>query len=130
MPKKSHVRTLMNSQHVKRSETLLKASQQYFCHIFWSLWKKSSSKNYSLVVSELLRLFVNVLIPNDKYCVSVKASVQRNIFKCNFLEIQKYFLNSFLHFHSLHEILNTLKKEMSLRRDLFLKLYTAKSAIT
>ena len=56
MPKKPRVRTLMNSRHVKESETLHKSTQQYFCQIFWSLWKKISSKNFFLVLSEILRL--------------------------------------------------------------------------
>ena len=75
MPKKIPVRNLMDSQHVKVSERLLKSARQYFCHIFWSLWKKISSKNSVLVVSEILRLFVNILTPDDKYSLSVKASV-------------------------------------------------------
>ena len=74
MFKKPHVRTLMDSQHVEGSKTLLKSARQYFCHIFWSLWKKMSSKNSVLVVSEILRLFVNIVTPNDKYSVPVKAS--------------------------------------------------------
>ena len=75
MPKKPRVRTLMDSQHVKGSETLLKSARQYFCHIFWSLWKNMSSKNSLLVVSEILRLFVNILTPDEKYSLSVKAGV-------------------------------------------------------
>ena len=55
MPKKPRVRTIMNSQHVKGSKKLL--------------------KNRLFVVSEILRLFVNVLTPNDKYPLSVKDSV-------------------------------------------------------
>ena len=34
MPKKSRVRTLMDGQHVKRTERLLKSARQYFCYIF------------------------------------------------------------------------------------------------
>ena len=34
MQKKPSVRTLMDSQHVKVSERLLKPARQYFCHIF------------------------------------------------------------------------------------------------
>ena len=34
MPKKQRVKTLMESQHVKGSERLLKSEQQYFCDIF------------------------------------------------------------------------------------------------
>ena len=71
MPKKPHVRTLMDSQHVKVSETLHKSAWQYFCHIFWSLWKKIISKNSVLVVSEILRRFVNILSRDDKYSLSV-----------------------------------------------------------
>ena len=74
MPKKPRVRTLMDSQHVKGSETLLKSAPQYFGDIFWSLWKKISSKNYFLEVSEILRLFFNILTSDDKYSLSVKAS--------------------------------------------------------
>ena len=75
MPKKIPVRNLMESQHVKVSERLFKSARQYFCHIFWSLWEEISSKNSVLVVSETLSLFVNILTPDDKYSLSVKASV-------------------------------------------------------
>ena len=74
-PKKPRFRTLMDSQHVKVSERLLKSWRQYFCHISWSLWKEISSKNFVLVVFEILRLFLNMLTPDDKYSLSVKASV-------------------------------------------------------
>ena len=74
MLKKPRVRTLMDSQHVKVSETMLKSTRQYFRYIVWSLWKKISSKNSFLEVSEILRLFVNIWTPDDKYSLSVKAS--------------------------------------------------------
>ena len=75
MPKKRRVRTLMDGQHFKGTETVIKCARQYFCHIFWSFWKEISSKNSVLVVSEILRLFVNILTPDEKYSLSVKASV-------------------------------------------------------
>ena len=75
MPKKLRVRTLMDSQHVKRYERLLKSARQYFCHTFWSLWNEISWENSFLVVAEILRLFFNILTPDEKYCLSVKASV-------------------------------------------------------
>ena len=75
MQKKPSVRTLMESQDVKESEILLKSARKYFCHIFWSLLKEISSKNSVSLVSEMLRLFVNILTPDDKYSLSVKASV-------------------------------------------------------
>ena len=75
MPKKLRVRLLMESQQAKGSETLLKSSRHSLCYIFWSLWKKISSKKYFLEVSGILRLFVKILTPDDKYILSVKASV-------------------------------------------------------
>ena len=75
MTKKPRVRMLMGSQHVKGSKTPFKFARQYFCHILWSLWEKMSSKNSVLVVSEMLSLFVNILTLDEKYSLSVKASV-------------------------------------------------------
>ena len=75
MPKNRTIRTLMETQPLKVSKNLLKSAQQYFSHIFLSFRKKSSSKNSVLVVSKILRLFVNILTPDDKYSLSVKASV-------------------------------------------------------
>ena len=75
MPKKPHAGTLMDSQYFKWAGRLLKSAWQYLCLILWSLWKEVSSKNSDLVVSEIFRLFVNILTPDEKYRLSVKASV-------------------------------------------------------
>ena len=75
MPKNSCVKTLVGSQHVKGSKTVLKSARQYFCQIFWWLWNKSSSENSVLVVCEILRLFVKILTLEEKYSLSVKESV-------------------------------------------------------
>ena len=64
MPKKPHVTTLMGSQRVKGSKALLKSVRQNLCHIFRSLSRKISLKHSVLVVSEILRLFVNILTPD------------------------------------------------------------------
>ena len=65
----------MGSQHIKASERLLKSVQQYFFQIFLALCKEISSKISVLVVSVILRLFVNILKPNEKHSLSLKASV-------------------------------------------------------
>ena len=75
IPEKSRTRTLMDTQHVEARETLHKPSLQYFCNIFWTLWNKICFKNFILVVSEIFRLFVNILTTDDKYSLSEKASV-------------------------------------------------------
>ena len=75
MSKNPRVKTLMHSQHVKGSETHLTSARKYFCDIFLSLRKKISAKNFVLLVSEILILFVNILPPNEMSCLSVKTSV-------------------------------------------------------
>ena len=75
MPKMPSVRTRVGSQHVKGSKTVRKSARQCFCHISWWFWKKIGSKTSVLVVSEVLRLFLNILTPDEKYSISVKASV-------------------------------------------------------
>ena len=74
MRKKACARRLMDSQHGKGPETLIKITQHYFCQTFLTPWKKMFSKNSFLVVSETFRLFVNQLTPDDKYSLSLKAS--------------------------------------------------------
>ena len=75
MPKKPRVRTLIYSQHVKGSETLLKLAWQCFSRIFWSVWTKIPSEDSVQLVPEKLRLFVNILTPEEKYSLYVKAIV-------------------------------------------------------
>ena len=75
MVKKPRVGTLMDSQHVKGSKTLLNYARQLFCHIAWSLWNKISSKNFVLVVSQTFRLFFYILTPDEKSSLSVKVNV-------------------------------------------------------
>ena len=75
MLKKPSIRTLMDSEHVKGSETLLKSARKYFCAIFWSLSKKIRPVNAFLEVSEILRLFFSIVTTDNKYIHPVKASV-------------------------------------------------------
>ena len=130
MPKKTRPRTLIHSQHVKSSETLLKFSRQIFCHIFGSLWKIFSSKNSFLVVSQTWSLFLNILTPYDKYSLSVKVSFSSKQLKVCYLENWKLLLNFLQHFWNLHQISNILKKKMRLIADVLQKLETAKSVVT
>ena len=130
MPQKPRVRPLMDSQHVKRSERLLKSGGQYFCQIFWWLWKKFGWKNLVLVGSEILRLLFNILTPDEKYSLSVKPSVQRNKFKSIYLQIKNYFLYFLLHLRDVQKNWNTFNKKINLEGDFILKLKTAKSGVS
>ena len=74
-PKSHHGTTLMDSQHFKGSKTLLKLARKYCRYIFWTLWKIINFRNSLLAVAEILRLLVKILTPDDKYSISLKASV-------------------------------------------------------
>ena len=108
-----------------RSTCKIVRKTAYICTavcLSYFLWKEFSSKNVLLVVSETLRLFVKILTPDEKYYLSVKASIYINQSKCISLQTKKYFLNFLLHFQNLYKIWNTLKKKMSLGGYFFLVL--------
>ena len=56
-------------------------------------------------------------------------NIWRNQFGSNYLKNEKLFLNYFLHFRNLHEILNICKKKMSFIADLFVNLRTPKNVV-
>ena len=56
--------------------------------------------------------------------------ISRNKFKPNYLENKRLFVDFLLDFWNVHEILNILKKYMSILAYLFQKLWTAKEVFT
>ena len=119
----------MDGQHVKVLIALPKSAQQYLCHIFGSISSEIRSKNSVLVISEILRLFADILTPDEN------SSLSKN--ECLMVSIQmqlspnpKIFSNFFLPLMILCKIWNTLKQKMSLKGYFFLKLKTAKSKVT
>ena len=44
-----------------------------FSDIFLSIWKNLGSENSVLAVSQIFRLFLNILTPDDKYSLLVKV---------------------------------------------------------
>ena len=100
MPKKSRVRTLMDSQDVKKSERLLESPRHFFGHIFLSLWREISPKNSFLVVSDT-RWQVFSLTQSESLTPPIQMILSQN---------QKIFSEFFAHFRNLHKIWNPFKK--------------------
>ena len=67
----------------------------------------------ALVTSEIFRLFVNTLTPDDKYSVAIYRLSDNNS-KHLSLKKEKLFVNFLLHFWNLHEIWNILKKKKNI----------------
>ena len=74
---------------------MLKGRKQCFVIFFDHSEKKITSKNSFLEVFKMLKLFVKIFTTDDKYSLSVKASVSRNQIKCNYIRTKKNFLNFF-----------------------------------
>ena len=66
---------LWTANMLKDQKHCLNLNGSVFVYVFWSLWKKISSKNSVSVKSKILRMFVSILTPDDMYSLSVKASV-------------------------------------------------------
>ena len=52
-----------------------------------------------------------------------------NIFRCNYLRNEKYFLTFFLHFLNLDWILDISQEQMNVTADVFLKLRTPENMV-
>ena len=98
--KKSTFRRPFDKRYGKVDQTLLKSERHHIFHIYWSLWSQLSQTNCLLVISEFLRLFVNILTPNDKYSLLDRDNLRQPI-QMQLSQKQNHFLNLFLHFWKL-----------------------------
>ena len=95
MSKKRLFRTPVKSQHVKGSQTYVKAAWQQFYYILSSLWKKLTWKTALLVICEIVGHFVNTLTANGKYYLH-NSEILRQAFR---MELSKKLL-TFLEFYA------------------------------
>ena len=74
-----------------------------------------------LLTSKILGLYVNTLIADDNYSLRNSENLQQQL-QMHLFKKQKFSLTSLRHFWNLNQILNILKKQMSLLADVFRKL--------
>ena len=111
--KSSCFRTSFASERVNRFQTLLKSARHPYYPLFSSIRGKLSCKKSPSVWYEILRLFANALIADDKYSVSNMQDLPQHI-QTLLSQRQNTFLDFFYHFWSLHEIYTIFKKKMSI----------------
>ena len=128
MSKKTRCRRIFDKQHSKRSQTLLKSARKHLYHIYWSLWRKSSWKKSLLMICKILRLFVNTMTADDKYFLLNRDNWTQPI-QMRLWKKQKKFGNLFLRSWDGEQIVNILKKKMTLIAYVFLKLRTGKDVV-
>ena len=67
----------------------------------------------ALIISEIFRLFVNTLTPDDKYSRGNMQIFWQKI-QTHLSQKRKTFFDFWLHFWNVHEIYNILKKKKSI----------------
>ena len=56
-----------DSQHVNLSQLFAKSPWEWFCHVFESCWEKLVWKMSSVLLGEILEIFLNRLLAEGKY---------------------------------------------------------------
>ena len=79
MSKKSIFKGIFGKQDGKRAQTLLKFAWQNLYHIYWSLWRQLTFKNFLLVICKISRLFPNTVSADAKYSLLNRDSLTRPI---------------------------------------------------
>ena len=87
-------------------------------------WKMSL-----FLIFEILGLFVNTLIADDKFSLCNSEKLQQPL-QMQLSNKQKVFLNFLLICWNLHQFFNTLNKKMTLIADACEKLETAKDMVS
>ena len=91
----------------------MKSTRNHYFALFPRIRDKLSVKKSALVTSEIFRLFVNTLTPDDKYS---HRYIQTLFQQLQILLSQKgkTCFDFLLHFWNVHEIENILKKKKSI----------------
>ena len=124
MSKKSYFRRPFDKKLCKRSQTLFKPARQYLYHIYWSLWRTFSSRNFFLVICKILGLFLNTLTSDDKSFLlnryNLTQPIQKQLFK------KQKLLSIFSTFWKSGSSFKPFEKQITLIAYVFSKLRTAK----
>ena len=123
------LKTSFNSQHVKRFQTLVKSSWEYFYHIFSSLWGEIIWKISPWFNFEIIGFFLT----HGLSITSILFRIVRiwcSLFKSSYLKNKKHFLVFLFHLWNLHQILNNFKKKNIVIANVFPKLATVQGLVT
>ena len=101
--KSSCLRTPFANERENGFQTLLKTARHRYFSLFSSIRGKLSCKKSALVWCEILRLFVQTLIADDKYSGSNMQGLSQQ-FQTSLSQKQKTFSYFLLRFWNVHEI--------------------------
>ena len=101
------------NQRVNGFETLLKSERHHYFPLCPRFRDKLSWKKSALVTSEILRLFVNTLTPDDKYSGRNMQIFWQQLQTLLSQKVKSFF-DLLLHFWNVHEIENILKQKKNI----------------
>ena len=123
------LKTSFDSQHVKRSQTVVKSPWERFYHTFPSLWGEIIWKISFWLKFEIIGFFVNTWTADYKYpvpdCENLPSPIQIQL-----SSKQKRFSSFLFHLSNLHQILNLFKEKKIFLANVFLKLATVQGLVT
>ena len=123
------LKTSFDSQHVKRYQTLVKSSWEYFYHIFSSLWAEIIWKISPWFKFEI----IGFLLTHGLSITSIHfriVRICRSLFKSSSLKNKKHFLAFLCHLWHLHQISNIFKKKKTVIANVFPELATVQGLVT
>ena len=104
------LKSSFDRQHVKRFQTLVKSSWEYFYHIFSSLWGEIIWKT-----SRWLRFgIIGFLLTHGLHITSILfriVRIWRSLLKSSYLKNKKHFLGFLFHLWNLDQIWNVFQKK-------------------
>ena len=123
------LKTSFDSQHVKRYQTLVKSSWEYFYHIFSSLWGEIIWK-----ISPWLKFeIIGFLLTHGLSITSIHfriVRICRSLFKASSLKNKKHFLGFLIHLWNLNQISNIFQIKKIIIANVFPKLATVQGLVT
>ena len=129
LSKKTYFGELLEKQHGKRAQTILKSEGQCFYHIYWSLSRQLSCKKSLLLIWKILRVVVNAFTADEKYSVLNRDNVMQPIHMQLWREQKTFSQFSFSIFETYIKFGTFSKKKMTLIAYVFPKLPNPKNVV-
>ena len=123
------LKTSFDSQHVKRFQTLVKSSWEYFYHISTSLWGEIIWKISPWLKFEIIGFLLTHGLPITSIMFRI-VTICRSLFKSSYLKNKKHFFGFLFHLWNLHQISNIFKKKKIVIANEFPKLATVEGLVT
>ena len=116
------------SNSIKEPKRCLKLDDSTLTIFIYTCERNSGLKSLSESYAKSSYCMFTHSLPKIRILFLTEA-IWCNIFRCNYLRNEKYFLNFFLYFLNLDWVLNIFKKKMTFIAHLFLNLRTSKNVV-